>query len=220
MKVLNEIKQGEYTIEELIKFYKPYFLKMATNFTINQTIKEDLVAEANVSLWLSTKTFDDTKDTSFNSYITLQARYAMLNYLNKKDTTHNTIFVPNDKKEEYKLITISTDTPINENQTICDTIADEVDTDEEDERIKPLRRYLKHIKKTHRDILEIKYEGYSDVELGEMTGVSKQWIGMVVDTSIKKLQMKFGLPQVGVANSKHTKLSNKERQLREKHNVR
>jgi RNA polymerase sigma factor (sigma-70 family) len=220
MKVLNEITHGEYKLEQLIKFYNPYFLKMATNFTINQTIKEDLVQEANVSLWQSDLTYDDTKGTTFNSYVTTQARFAMLNYLNKKDTTHNTIFVPNDKKEEYKLITISSDTPINENQTICDTIADEVDEDYIDERIAPLRRYMQHIKKTHRDILEIKYEGYSDVELAEMSGCSKQWIGMVVDSSIKHLQKKFGVPQVGVASGKHTKLSSKERQLREKHNVR
>jgi RNA polymerase sigma factor (sigma-70 family) len=219
MKVLNEIKHKEFTLEQLIKLYNPYFLKMVTNFTINQTIKEDLVAEANVSLWQSDLTYDDTKGTSFNTHVIVQARYAMLNYLNKKDTTHNTIFVPNTQKEDFNINTISISQPINENQTVCDTIIDEVDEDYIDERIVHLKHYMKGLKKTHRDIIEVKYEGYSDTEVGEMSGCSKQWIGMVVDSSIKHLQKKFGVPQVGVASGKHTKLSNKERELREKHKI-
>lgn len=219
MEKINDIEHNQYTLPQLIKRFERYFLKMAGNFTTNETIKQDLISEANIQLWLSNENYDPNMGTSFYTYVIQQTRFAMLNYLNQKSTTHQTIFVPNTQKENYNIKTISTDTPINENQTICDTIADEMDDYTEDERIKPLKAYMGLLKKEYRDIIEIKYQGYSDQDLAIMSGCSKQRIGQIVNKSIKRLQKAFQVEEVGNQLRKHTGLPKKEKKLRELHKI-
>lgn len=217
---INDIIHGEYKLEKLIKIWKPYFFKMAGNFTTNQILKEDLVAECNVSLWQSNENYDKDKGMSFYTYIATQARFAMLNYLNQKGTTAATIFIPNNKKEDYSINTISMDTSINDYQAISETIADEIEEDIDDSKIFELRAHMKLLKKSYSDILHVKYNGeWSDTDIAYVSGVTKQRIGQVVDKSIKILQREFGIEQVGPQSQKHTGLPLKEKKLREKHNI-
>jgi DNA-directed RNA polymerase specialized sigma subunit len=143
----------------------------------------------------------------------------MLRFLNEKQTTNQTIFIPPKQKEKYNITTISVDASINDYQAISDTIIDEVEEDTEEDKILHLRAYMKDIKKNHRDILEIKYQGHSDTELAEMTGYTKQRIGQIVQSSIKLLQKDFGVASVGTKSKKHTGLNKKEKQLMKKHNL-
>ena len=216
---LNTIIHGTYKLEQLIKMFRPYFFKITGNFTTNQTIKEDLICVADVSLWQSNENFDSTKECTFFTYVIQQARFAMLNYLNQKGTTHQTIFIPSNQKENFNLTTISMDIPVCENKTISDTIIDEVEQDIEDDRIVALRTHMKKLKPRYQDILTVKYEGWSDTDVAYVSGVTKQFVGQIVHKSIKTLQKEFGLPQVGLACSKHTKLTSKERALRDKHGI-
>jgi RNA polymerase sigma factor (sigma-70 family) len=192
---------------------------MASNFTINQAIKDDLLAEAYVSIWQSNLNYDPQRGATFFTYLVQQARYSMLRFLNEKQTTNQTIFIPPKQKEKYNITTISVDASINDYQAISDTIIDEVEEDTEEDKILHLRAYMKDIKKNHRDILEIKYQGHSDTELAEMTGYTKQRIGQIVQSSIKLLQKDFGVASVGTKSKKHTGLNKKEKQLMKKHNL-
>jgi RNA polymerase sigma factor (sigma-70 family) len=220
MEKLNQIQHGQYKLEQLIKLWKPYFFKMAGNFTTNQNIKEDLLAECNVSLWQSNENYNKDKGSSFYTYVATQAKYAMLNYLNQKGTSAATIFIPNNKKEEYSINTISMDASTDDFKAISETIADEIEEDIDESKIIALKQHMSKLKKSYSDIIEIKYlQGYSDTELAEMSGVTKARIGQVVDRSIKILQKEFGAAQVGIVSKKHTKISSKERKLREIHKV-
>jgi RNA polymerase sigma factor (sigma-70 family) len=219
MEKLNEIKHGQYKLEKLIDVFKPYLITMASNFTINQSIKDDLLAEAYVSIWNSNTNYDSQRGATFFTYIIQQARYSMLRFLNEKQTTNQTIYTPPKQKEKYNITTISMDSTINDYQAIYDTIIDEVEEDTEEDKILHLRAYMKDIKKTHRDILEIKYQGHSDTELAEMTGLTKQRIGQIVQSSIKILQTDFGVAAVGTKSKKHTGLKKKEKELMKKHNL-
>lgn len=219
MEKLNQIQHGQYRLEKLIDIFKPYLVTMASNFTINQSIKDDLLAEAYVSIWQSNLNYDPKRGATFFTYIIQQARYSMLRFLNEKQTTNQTIYTPPKQKEKYNITTISMDTTINDYQAISDTIIDEVEEDTEEDKILHLRAYMKDIKKTHRDILEIKYQGHSDTELAEMTGLTKQRIGQIVTTNIKSLQKHFGVPEIGTVSKKHTGLKKKEKELMKKHNL-
>ena len=220
MEKLNQIQHGQYTLEQLIKKFKPYFMKMAGNFTTNQTTKQDLVCEADVSLWQSNLNHDPSRGATFFTYVIQSARFAMLNYLNQRSTSNQTVFIPVTQKENYSINTISMDSSINDYKAISETIADEIEEDIDDSKIVALKQHMSKLKKSYSDIIEIKYlQGYSDTELAEMSGCSKQFIGQVVDRSIKILQKEFGAAQVGIVSKKHTKISSKERKLREIHKV-
>lgn len=219
MEKLNQIQHGQYKLEKLIDVFKPYLVTMASNFTINQAIKDYLLAEAYVSIWYSNTNYNPQRGATFFTYLVQQARYSMLRFLNEKQTSNQTIFIPPKQKEKYNITTISMDSTINDYQAISDTIIDELDEDTEEDKMIHLRAYMKDLKKPHRDILEIKYKGYSDTQLAEMTGLTKQRIGQIVQASIKILQTDFGVAAVGTKSKKHTGLNKKEKELMKKHNL-
>lgn len=219
MEKLNQIQHNQYTLEKLIVIFKPYLNTMASNFTTNDDLKKDLVNEGFISIWQSTQTYDKSRGATFFTYLIQQARWYMLRFLNEKGSTSKTIYIPQKQRKESNITTISMDRTINDYQAISGTIANEVEEDIEDDKIVPLRAYMKVLKKEHRDILEIKYQGYSDTDLAQMTGITKQRVGQIVKASIKKLQKEFGVPQVGISSKKHTKLSSNEIALRKKHNL-
>jgi len=216
---IKEIKHGEYPLEKLIKIFTPYFRRMAYYITCDEAIRDELTQEGYISLWESIEKYDESRGASYFNYIIYSTKFAMLNYINDKRSTSKTIYIPQKQRKESNITTISMDRTINDYQAISGTIANEVEEDIEDEKIVPLRAYMKVLKKEHRDILEIKYQGYSDTDLAAMTGITKQRVGQIVKASIKKLQKEFGVPQVGIASKKHTKLSPKEIALRKKHNL-
>jgi RNA polymerase sigma factor (sigma-70 family) len=218
MEKLNDIKHGVYTLEQLIKKFKPYFRTMASNFTINSTTKEDLVCEAELSLWQSNLNHDPSRGATFFTYVVQQARFSMLNYLNQRSTSYQTVFVPSAQKEKHNVSTISFDSSINDFKTISETFADEVEEDIQDEKIMAVTASIKKLKKEHQDILVVKYlDECSDTDIAIMTGVTKQRVGQLVDNSIKKIQKDLGVPEVGNQYRKHSSLSKKEKELREKH---
>ena len=219
MEKVNNIQHGTYTLEQLIKIWKPYFYTMTTNFTTNSTLKEDLYAECLVSLWQSNETYDSTKGATFYTYVATQAKYAMLNYLNQKNTTSQTIYTPTRYKDEFQTSITSIDASENDFKALSETLADEMVEEYQNEKIKPLKANMELLKKTHRDIMTVKYEGYSDTDIAYILGVSKQRVGQVVDKSIKRLQKAFNIPEVGVQCNKHTALPTKERRLRIKHKI-
>ena len=209
---LKSIQYKQFKLEQLIKFYLPYFRKMASGLTVNKYIKDELICEGNISIWKNEDRWQVDGGLTYNNFIITQAKYAMLNYLNTPNAAQN-IYVPYRAKEEFGTgATISLSTPQYDDSgaTLGDNIPYMVYEDQNEEtiaKIASIKAEIENLKPRHKEILQYKYigcMGFSDTEIAQVEGVSKQFIGQIVDKSLKKIQQKLGEPQLGNRCSKQT----------------
>jgi len=194
--------EKQLSIEELLKQYKRYIIKVAQTLTNDDYIREELIQSASIALWKAYTNFNEEKGT-LHSYLINYIRNSMLNYL----TTFSRTIKPSAKLvhhinrtegEEFKK-TISIHTTINEyEQTIEDIIQDEIEDNSMDDQQELVRalltKYLSQLKERYQFILKMRYfEDKSSTEIAQIIGISKQAYHEQHNLAIQQLKEKFNL---------------------------
>lgn len=190
------------SIEELLKQYQRYIIKVASTLTKDDYIKEELIQEASISLYKAYQSYDESKG-ELHYYLISYIRGSMLTYLT---TNTRTIKIPaNVIQEIYKMEleepikTISIEKEINEyGDSIGDRILIEEDDDSLDDQQEAIRNLLRHyiseLKERYQFILKMRYfEGKTIEEIGNQLGISRQAIDLQLAAALGQLQDKFGV---------------------------
>lgn len=190
------------SIEDLLKQYQRYIIKVASTLTKDDYIKEELIQVASIGIWKAYTNFNEAEG-SLHGYLISYIRGSMLNYL----TDHTRTIKPSaklihdtNKAEGEELIkTISIERPINEyGKKIEDIIPIEEEDktlDDHQEAIRVLlRQYLNQLKERYQFILKLRYfEEKTIEEIGHQLGISRQAVDQQLETALFQLQDAFGV---------------------------
>lgn len=209
MKTISTEKQ--LSIEDLLKQYQRYLIKVASTLTKDDYIKEELIQVASIGLFKAYQLYDESKG-ELHSYLISYIRGYMLTYLT---TNTRTIKIPtnvvidnlNNAEGNKDIRTISIETSINE---YGDTIQDRISIEEEDNSLDDqqkairslLTQYLSQFKERYQFILKMRYfEEMTFDEIAEQLNITRQAVALQHDSAIKKLQELFNVEQT----TNHTK---------------
>lgn len=197
---------------EIIKQYERYITRVATTLTHDDEIKKDLEQEGRLAVWYASQNHKPELG-EFHSYCISIIRGKMLNWLtdnartvrlpahqvNQSHTSHN----PNSITESKS---ISINTPINDFQTLGDTIADE-SIEYTETTLQSITEALNTLKPKWQTIIKMRGEGKQMSEIGEALGLSKQAVSEQYRKAIIKIQKFYG---VEITNQKSNKYYNKK----------
>jgi RNA polymerase sigma factor (sigma-70 family) len=195
--------EKQLSIEELLKQYQRYIIKVASSLTKDDYIKEELIQVAKIGIWKAYQLYDESKG-ELHFYLISYIRGSMLTYLT---TNTRTIKIPanvvinniNNSEGEQLVKTISIDTITND---YGETIGDKISIEEEDnsmddqqEAIRALlRQYLSQLKERYQFILKMRYfENKTIEEIGEAIGISRQAVDLQLTAALSQLQDAFGV---------------------------
>jgi RNA polymerase sporulation-specific sigma factor len=195
--------EKQISIEDLLKKYQRYLIKVASTLTKDDYIKEELIQVASIGLFKAYQLYDESKG-ELHYYLISYIRGSMLTYLT---TNTRTIKIPanviidnlNNAEGNKDIRTISIETSINEyGDTIQDRISIEEDDnslDDQQEAIRSLlRQYVSQLKERYQLILKLRYfEEKTIEEIGQALGISRQAVDLQLTAALHQLQDKFGV---------------------------
>jgi RNA polymerase sigma factor (sigma-70 family) len=197
--------EKQLSIEDLLKQYQRYLIKVASNLTTDDYIKEELIQEASISLVKAYQLYDESKG-ELHSYLISYIRGSMLNYL----TTHSrTIKVPANIVHHINRTeglsfnhTLSLDTKIGDedSSTLGDLVGDQDEDNSLDDlaqaKLGLLRHYIPKLKEQWQTIIKLRYfEEMTLDEIAEQLNITRQAVALQHDSAIKKLQELFNVSQ-------------------------
>ena len=201
------------SIEELLKQYQRYIIKVASTLTNDDYIKEELIQVANIGLWKAYINFNKAEG-SLHSYLISYIRGNMLNYLTDSLRTvkpsAKLIHHINRTVGEELVKTVSMDIQNDEGFTLAETIS----TDEEDKSMDDqqelvralLKKHLSELKTQYQKILSMRYiEDMSLIEIGNELKISTEAVRQQHDKAISKLQELFKVEQTNHIKYKRVK---------------
>jgi len=184
------------TIEETIKDYERYILKVATSLNQDE-YKDDLIQEGRIAIVDAYANYNESMG-EFHPYCLVYIKGRMKTFLSKNARTvripmthFNNGPYSNKKYLEYQKVSFIV-TDEEGNQVERDFI-DEVEDNELDDQeyIKSLRltNALSNLKELHQDLLTMRYvEGLTYKEIADELGITKQGVMQLVATAIKKIK--------------------------------
>ena len=196
-------KENNLSIEELIKQYQRYIIKVASTLTNDDYIKEELIAEANIAIWKAYNNFNEAEG-SLHSYLISYIKGSMLNYLTNSTRTIKIsakVIHDTNRTEGKEIIkTISIDKENDKKHNLSETISIEEEDnsiDDQQELIRALlRQYISQLKEQYQIILKLRYmEEKTICEIGQELGISRQAVDQQLTKAINQLQKAFGVQQ-------------------------
>jgi RNA polymerase sigma factor (sigma-70 family) len=193
--------EKQLSIEDLLKQYQRYLIKVASTLTKDDYIKEELIAEGNIGLWKAYQRYTEG-DGELHSYLISYIKGYMLNYLT---TNTRTIKVPANivhhinRTEGLEFTsTLSLDKKIGDedSSTLGDMVEDHYEDnylDDQQESIRSLlRQYLNQLKERYQTILKLRYfEEKTYLEISDELNTSVENIRQQHDKAINQLQELF-----------------------------
>jgi RNA polymerase sigma factor (sigma-70 family) len=195
--------QKQISIEDLLKQYQRYIIKVASTLTKDNYIKEELIQEASIGLWKAYINFNEAEG-SLHSYLISYIRGSMLNYLTNSTRTikisANVIHETNRTEGKEIVKTISIDKENDEGHNLSETISIEEEDnsmDDQQELVRALlKQYLSQLKPKYQTILKLRYmEEKTIIEIGAELGISRQAVDQQLELAIHQLQKAFGVQQ-------------------------
>jgi RNA polymerase sigma factor (sigma-70 family) len=195
--------QKQISIEDLLKQYQRYIIKVASTLTKDNYIKEELIQEASIGLWKAYINFNEAEG-SLHSYLISYIRGSMLNYLTNSTRTikisANVIHETNRTEGKEIVKTISIDKENDEGHNLSETISIEEEDnsmDDQQELVRALlKQYLSKLKPKYQTILKLRYmEEKTIIEIGAELGISRQAVDQQLELAIHQLQKAFGVQQ-------------------------
>lgn len=199
------------SIEDLLKQYQRYVIKVASTLSNDDYIKEELIAEANIGIWKAYQRFDSTEGT-LHSYLINYIRNSMLNYLTNSIRTikpsARLVHHINRTEGEELVKTISMDIEVEDGYSLNETIPmEEEDTsmDDQQELVRVLlKQYLTKMKPQYQTILKLRYEeDMKMIDIGKELGISTEAVRQQHDSAISKLQELFKVEQTNHTSKKY-----------------
>ena len=205
------------SIEDLLKQYQRYIIKVASTLTKDDYIKEELIAEANISIWKAYTNFNEDKG-ELHSYLISYIRGSMLNYLTDSTRTVKPsarLIHHINRTEGIELAkTISMDIQIEDGYSLSETISMEEEDnsmDDTQELVRALlRQYLSKLKEQWQKILSMRYiEEMKMSDIGKELNISTEAVRQQHDNAIVKLQQLFKVEQTNHTSKKYRIYNNK-----------
>ncbi len=201
------------SIEELLKQYQRYIIKVASTLTNDDYIKEELIAVANIGIWKAYQRFDSTQGT-LHSYIISYIRGPMLNYLTDSIRTvkPSALLVHHINRTEGEdfVKTISMDIQNEDGYNFSETIStqeEDKSMDDQQELVRALlTQYLSKMKPQYQIILKLRYEEDMKLnDIGKQIGISTEAVRQQHDNAISKLQELFKVEKTNHISKKYNK---------------
>ena len=206
------------SIEDLLKQYQRYVIKVASTLTNDDYIKQELIAEANIAIWKAYQRFDSTEGT-LHSYLISYIRGSMLNYLTDSIRTvkpsATLIHHINRTEGEELSKTISIDIQNDDGYSLNETISIEEEDNSTDDiaeaKLGLLRHYIPKLKEQYQLILNLRYnQDLKMSEIGKEIGISTEAVRQQHDKAISKLQELFKVEQTNHTSKKY-RICNKKK---------
>lgn len=195
------MKTEELSIEDLLKQYKRYIIKVASTLTQDNYIKEELIQIGEIGVWKAYINFNKNEG-SLHNYLISYIRGNMLNYLTDSIRTvkipANIVHHINRTEGESFTKILSLDKTIGDedSSTLSEMVEDHVEDnslDDTQELIRTLlRQYLSQLKPQWQKILSMRYnENMKLIEIGIKLNITSEAVRVQHDNAIKKLQELF-----------------------------
>jgi len=193
--------EKQLSIEELLKQYQRYIIKVASTLTNDNYIKEELIQVANIGIWKAYTNFNEAEG-SLHSYLITYIRGSMLNYLTDSTRTvkpsAKLIHTINRTEGAELSKTISIDIQVEDGYNLSETISieeEDKELDDQQEAIRTLlRQYLSQLKERYQLILKLRYfEEKTIEEIGQALGISRQAVDLQLASALHQLQDAFGV---------------------------
>ena len=212
---------SQLSIEKLISTYRRYLIKVASNLTTDDYIKEELISEGNIGLWKAYQRYTEG-DGEMHSYLISYVKGHMLNYLT---TNLRTIKIPanivhhiNRTEGLSFQTTLSLDTKMGDedSSTLGEMVEDHIEDNSMDDlaeaKLGLLRHYIPKLKEQYQTIIKLRYFKENNYEeIGEHLNISREAVRLQHDKAINKLQELFKVEQTN-----HTKFERIKPQVRNK----
>ena len=194
--------EKQLSIEDLLKQYRRYMIKVASTLTTDDYIKEELIQVASISIWKAYINFNEAEGT-LHSYLISYIRGSMLNYLTDSIRTvkpsASLIHHINRTEGEELSKTISMDIIVEDGYNLSETISMEEDTstDDQQELVRALlKKHISELKEQWQKIVTMRYMlEMSLVEIADKLNISRQAVALQHENAIKKLQELFKVEQ-------------------------
>lgn len=186
-----------------IKQWERYITKMASTYTVNDYIKEELIQEGRIAISQAIDNYDENKGTKktyiiqyikgyFKKYLTNNTRTIRIptNVINKNSST----YCPEREKMALNQRTLDINGTFGGEQTLLETILIPIeDTEEDDEvitRRSVLRKQLSQLNDYQREIIKLRYEDELTFEqIGNKLDKTPQGIQFQHKNIISKLKL-------------------------------
>jgi RNA polymerase sigma factor (sigma-70 family) len=212
---------SQLSIEKLISTYRRYLLKVASNLTTDDYIKEELIAEGNIGLWKAYQRYTEG-DGELHSYLISYVKGYMLNWLT---TNSRTIKVPanvvhhinrTEGLEFTSMLSLDYKIGDEDSSTLGEMVEDHIEDNSMDDlaeaKLGLLRHYLPKLKEQYQTIIKLRYfEEKNYEEIGEHLKISREAVRLQHDKAINKLQELFKVEQTN-----HIKFERIKPQVRNK----
>ena len=200
---MKETISTQMSIEDLLKQYQRYIIKVASTLTRDEYIKEELIAEANIGIWKAYQRFNEAEGT-LHSYLISYIRGSMLNYLTDSIRTikpsAKLIHHINRTEGEELVKTISMDIEVEDGYSLSETISNEeedISMDDQQELVRALlKKHITQLKDKWQKIITMRYiEEMTLDEIADNLNITRQAVALQHDNAIKKLQELFNVEQ-------------------------
>jgi RNA polymerase sigma factor (sigma-70 family) len=198
MKTLNPTINS---IEEILKGYKRYIIKVSSTLTKDDYVQQELIQEGDIAILKAYTNYDITYG-DFHPFAISYIRGQLLNYLTNSTRTikvpSNIIHQLNKEGVATTIPTISLDKESEDGVNINETIAEQVEDnslDDHQEAIRALlRQHLSQLKERYQFILKLRYfQNKTIEEIGHQLGISRQAVDQQLETALFQLQDAFGV---------------------------
>jgi len=199
----NTSTEKQLSIEDLLKQYRRYMIKVASTLTTDDYIKEELIQVASISIWKAYINFNEAEGT-LHSYLISYIRGSMLNYLTDSIRTvkpsAKLIHHINRTEGEELAKTISMDIQVEDGYNISETISmeeEDTSTDDQQELVRALlKKHITQLKDQWQKIIIMRYTQEMTLdEIAVNLNISRQAVAEQHDNAIKKLQELFKVEQ-------------------------
>jgi RNA polymerase sigma factor (sigma-70 family) len=206
------------SVEDLLKEYKRYVIKVSSTLTTDDYIKEELIQVANIAIWKAYINYDEVKG-NLHSYLISYIRGSMLNYLTDSTRTvkpsAKVIHHINRTEGEELKTTISIDKIYEDDYSLKDILQMEEEDnsmDDQDQLVRILlNKYISQLKEKYQLILKLRYNEEKTIdEIAYEFGVSRQTVDEQLGRALSKLQKNFGVDQKRIKGYRIQKSLNKK----------
>jgi len=208
---MKTISTEEISIEKLISTYRRYIIKIASTLTNDNYIKEELIAEGNISIWKAYNNFNSAEG-ELHSYLISYIRGSMLNYLT---TSSRTIKIPANKvhqlnregKAFINILSLDMQIGDEDSSTLGEMVEDHVDDNSLDDigeaKLRLLRKYIPQLNTQHQNIIKMFYiEEKTLTEIAKQLDMSLQNVSEQHQRAIEKLQYLFKIKDLTYKKTK------------------